>query len=497
MFDRLYDVLWIAYLILAWFLHSTRRGNLPLIVGLVGMAVNPLFFTLLRYELLPYEAHQAFQPIQPFIALFAVAALVLGIVKLARGGAAASQAQFTDGASVNLGSLFAPRNTTNTVSRAETLRDAALERLLALAKGDRLQVVVQKSNPHSPSAWLRIDYSMPSSDPAVTLRAYVSITVARYDYHRFEHAFLVDAQVGTQRRQVDNVLNIDERAAREIHDFVTIPGKRLRLDRRFRDVPWALWRPVNKVQRIKADWVSAALLSLGVILLLFPPGFLVSAAIFLWFYLRQRKRRTHVLTTGRPPADPRSLRWMDSWQASIGRLAPYSDTVRQKLVEALTRGAPPELAVGMENFTYWGVDSLVSREQVAVRYRRALGFMHVVPYGDSLYVAWECHLNNAVWNEEILARGVDRVTGNDVVACRATAGQLALNEYDLADSNFLGEWMHESLKRELKLQMSEQKIDQEIDFTVQRESRKQALGGQPTPESSPLSKVKNRLARVQ
>ena len=37
---------------------------------------------------------------------------------------------------------------------------------------------------------------------------------------------------------------------------------------------------------------------------------------------------------------------------------------------------------------------------------------------------------------------------------------------------------HEAIKRELNLKIAEHKIDQEIDFTVQRESRKGVAGAQ-------------------
>jgi len=126
-----------------------------------------------------------------------------------------------------------------------------------------------------------------------------------------------------------------------------------------------------------------------------------------------------------------------------------------------------------------------------VRHRRAIGFIHVVPYSDVLYVAWECHLNSASWVEQKLAAGVDRVSGLDVVANRVVSGTHRLNEYDVGDSNFLAEWMHEVVKREVKLRIAEAKIDQDVDFTVQRESRKDALA---TAASTPAPSRFKRLA---
>ena len=87
------------------------------------------------------------------------------------------------------------------------------------------------------------------------------------------------------------------------------------------------------------------------------------------------------------------------------------------------------------------------------------------------------------WGEETLAQGVDKITGKKVHANRIVWGVQYVDEYDLADSNFLAEWLHEAVKREVKLKMAEHKIDQEVDFTVQRESRKEALGGDSTAYS--------------
>jgi hypothetical protein len=80
---------------------------------------------------------------------------------------------------------------------------------------------------------------------------------------------------------------------------------------------------------------------------------------------------------------------------------------------------------------------------------------------------------------------VERASGVNVVANRVVAGSHRLNEYDVSDSNFLAEWTHEAVKSEVKLRMAEHKIDQEIDFTVQRESRKDALAASAqTPPSA-------------
>lgn len=125
-----------------------------------------------------------------------------------------------------------------------------------------------------------------------------------------------------------------------------------------------------------------------------------------------------------------------------------------------------------------------------------MGFVHVVPYEDVLYVGWESHLNSASWIEEKLAEGIDRVSRFDVVANRVVAGWHRLNEYDVSDSNFLAEWLHEAVKREIRLRMAEQKIDQEIDFTVQRESRTDALATASETQSQAKQPNSKRFKRL-
>ena len=141
-----------------------------------------------------------------------------------------------------------------------------------------------------------------------------------------------------------------------------------------------------------------------------------------------------------------------------------------------------------------GTDSWVERDQVVVAHRRAIGFVHIEAYGDALFVAWESHLNSASWVEEKLSAGVDKESGLDVVANRVVAGRHQINEYDVSDSNFLSEWIHEAVKQELQLRMAEQKIDQEIDFTVQRESRTAAIistdGSKQTKKKEKTSRFK-------
>ena len=63
-------------------------------------------------------------------------------------------------------------------------------------------------------------------------------------------------------------------------------------------------------------------------------------------------------------------------------------------------------------------------------------------------------------------------------------------------SYFLAEWIHEAVKREVKLKMAELKIDQEIDFTVQRESRTGAITASSADKRQDKKKKTGRFKRL-
>jgi hypothetical protein len=492
--------LWIGFFVAAYLLHKTRPGNSALVLGLAGLGV-PSFLRVVMSFLWRREVHDSafFWVVQSlgFMQVGAIVLLIYGVARLVRspGG---GEVRLLDSAATNLSTLFIPRNTSNTHSRAVALRDAACERLIQASRRRGTNVIEQKSNAHSPTVWFRLDYLLPQPTPELSLRAHVEVTVDRFDYHRFEHLFSIQAQVGSESTRIEGIIDLDDSIAERIDRYIVEPGSRLRIPERVRDFPLQLWRPHNNVDRLRPNWLTIGLGVVGGLLFLVPlVGWLLGLGVFLALYIRRRRRRTYVLTTGKPTNDPRSLRWMDSWQATVGGLGPSALQVSDGIMSRLAASAPPELVVSVEHIGYWSVDNRVERDQVAVRYRRAIGFIQIIPHGANLYVSWEAHLNMAAWAEQTLARGLDRQTGLDVHANRVVSGVQALNEYDLADSNFLAEWIHESVKQVVKLKMVEHEIDQEIDFTIQRESRHEAVGAGENGKT-PLKRAKavNRFKRV-
>lgn len=429
--------------------------------------------------------------------ILAIVLMLLGTKRLRNLGATNSSAARPNEENRDLSTLFIQRNESNSFTQAERLRDEACDRLVAKAREAGWMQIEQRSQVYSPNVWFRIDYQLPSPSPELSLSASVSVDIERFDFHRFEHTFTVTVQVGIRKRKIRGLIAMDDDTIERLHSFIEQPEKRLRLHNRVRQWPWELWRPHNKVKRLRSDRFSIGLTIVAVLLLLVPSvGLLLALGVFLAIYFYNRRRQTYVLTSGKPLKDPRSLMWMDSWQASIGGLGQLADRVRQGIMDRLRADAPKDAQVEIERIGYWGTDHWVEREQVVVTYRRSIGYIHIVSYGETLYVAWESHLNSASWVEKQLAVGVDRVSGLNVVANAVVAGIHILNEYDVSDSNFLAEWLHEAVKREVKLRMAEHKIDQEIDFTILRESRKDMLGSSSAKEEKPKKNRTGRFKRL-
>lgn len=488
---QLEALIWLGFFAAAAAVWFSGRGNIWIVAGLITIGVYELVYALDIWGVFPDGLSDQDYETLPLVGFTGAVLLVIGFLSIARGGKDGGRMAGTKG--LDLATLFTPRNETNSFSSADRLRDEACGRLVAKARAAGWEVVEQRSQAHSPNVWFRIDYLLPSPKPELSLTASVGVDIERFDFHRFEHTFTVTVQVGSRRRKIRGVTALDEDAIDRIHAFIEQPQKRLRLARRVRQWGWDLWRPLNKVKRLRPDWLMIGLYIVAFLLVLIPlVGIPMAIAAFIAIVVFQRRRQTYVLTSGKPLKDPRSLRWMDSWQASIGGLGGLAETVRQGVIGRLQKDAPEDARVEVEKIGYWGTDHWVEREQIVVTNRRAIGYIHVVPYGDTLYVAWECHLNTASWVEKQLAAGVDRESGLNVVANGVVAGTHLLNEYDVSDSNFLAEWMHEAVKREVKLRMAEHKIDQEIDFTVQRESRKDALGGRGEQDEK---RKKSKLAR--
>ncbi len=498
MIEVLVSYTWVAFLLAAVLVGMTKRANLAIALGLATVGLLRLLVFAQSHDWI--ERSSVPREFFTWMVLAGAGLLLAGAFQalFAPGTPSAARSAPEGAHKTDLKTLFIPQTADNSFTRAEALRDRICNRLVELARRDKIDFVEQRSQPHSAGVWLRLDYLMPSPEAGVSLLASVSVDIERMDFHRFEHIMTVTAQVGSEVTRITGVLGLDEGAVDLVHAHITRPGTRLRLTNRLRQWGWQFWRPVNKLERLKTDHTMNFLIGATVLaaVITIPLGVVVFVGGLVLVHYTTRGRRVYVLSGGKPKVEPRTLRWMDSWQANISGLGNSVPVIKEGVMARLAARAPRGAVVGTELIGYWGPDRWIEREQIVVRHQRAMGYVHVEPYGESLYVAWESHLNSALWAEETLGRGFDRVTKLYVVANRVVAGSRQLNEYDVSDSNFLSEWMHEAVKAEVKLRMAELRIDEEIDFTVQRESRKDALSHPASPKAAEEKRGLDRFRRV-
>jgi hypothetical protein len=404
--------------------------------------------------------------------------------------------------------LALPRGDEDTFSRAERLRDQIAERFRDfLPPGTAL--TSYESVRGSGSVWLRLELVIPdAARPELSLRTVIALTIDRYDFHRFEHVIRLEIGRGLYRHRINDLTELRDGDIRALLAFAIVGSPRFpRLSStRLRRFIWQLWRPVNRISRLRRDWLMVgqnvaglALLSIGGLALarnvrfdaetceLYGQCSAVSIAWFAYFallagvaalvaaFMRLRRRCTLVLNTGKPTADPRSLVRMDSWQVTLTGLGERQDGVKAAILKELQERQPPGVSMRPEWIGYASVDNKVEREQQVFTFRRAMAFVRLEAYGNDLYLGWDSHINAGIWVEQDLRHGVDRISGRPVVARRVVEGWHAPSEYDVSDASFVTEWLHACIVRVVKEELANYRIDQEIDFTIQRESRADAL----------------------
>jgi len=385
-----------------------------------------------------------------------------------------------------LRSLVTPRLASNSLTVASAVRDKISERFLAACRAASAEVIAYASPALSPPPWAHFEFVLPSQDQRLCLRASCRITVESLDFHRFEHLLTVELTEAKRRRLYTGVTGLDAGHLEAIIAYLTEPDSvsapKLPVVRQF---PLQFWRPKNKIERLHPDWTELGFGALAFVLFFFGAiavpvvGQFVAIGIMFLLWFRRRARKDYVLTPGKPLQDPRLLRRCDSWQANIYGLGARAEEFRAELLRRLTTraGTEPQFTVAPERIWYAGVDGKVEREQIVVGYRRALAFVHVEAHGDDLFVGWDSHVNTGTWVERTLASGIDRESGKYVVAKQVVLGTLTPNEYDVTDTSFVTEWLHTVATTLVRLKMEEHRIDQEIDFVIQRGSRDHVLHG--------------------
>jgi hypothetical protein len=379
------------------------------------------------------------------------------------------------------------RNQTNSLALAEAERDRVYDLLVNAAAGKDAEVLALKSPPYTSPPWIRIEaWARHANDALVTARMTVVIELRTREFHRFPVEMDVLVYNGAKRKRYLSIVEFSQSQADRLIDYLIDPEVAQKFGFSYRR-KWVvdIWRAKNKPVRLGLDPMKLAILVLAVLGLLtleFGIGVLLLAAAG-WLLIRGRStQRRYTLSAGKPAQDPRMPIRMDSWQTVIsGGVGMGATSIRDELLRLLQKFQPEGFEASSENIWYLGVEGKEEREQIVVRFRRAILFLHVYRYGDDLFIGWDAHVNCGEWIEKVIGDGYDKSVGLLCEIRSIQAGWRVPNEYDVTDANCLIERVHALVTKSVKLKVAEYKIDQEIDFKILREPR-EGIAGRKEPE---------------
>jgi hypothetical protein len=410
---------------------------------------------------------------------------------------------------------FLGRSSTAAFQALEQKRHEINDLLGAGLKQRNIDGLVIQSSPSSTECWVKVECWMPSSQCTENaLRASIRIVLESKEMHRFPIEMRIEFQRQGYAKTVPNVVDFNQVHADRCLDFLTKPNVRIqKLQFNRCQGPQSstierLSLPRNRVVGLKyrfiavwrVHWVVWAVI--GVVACMVAPMFAETPGVLIALglalaaisgILRLVYPIVHQRRGQRPMCEPRQLLRFDSWQTVVTDLGSTADILREAILHDLRTGSHPDVAIETERVWHWGLDDKVEREQIVVRFRRALVFVEIHGYGDDLYVDWEAFLNFGVWVEKTIATGFESKTGLLSIVNGVQPGWQKFGEYDLSDMNFALEWTHAVVRRQLKLLMAERKIDQEIDFRIIREERGQVKEAKP---DSTGGQVRSRLKRM-
>lgn len=390
-----------------------------------------------------------------------------------------------------------PRNATNLWSRAENVRDELYGVFGSVCQRHGIDALVLQSGPFVFPAWVRFEAWKPQDDPLKTERSSAIVTIEPKPFHKFPFEFTVTYTTQNQTRTVRRVASMADAEVEGLIAHLVERGPRPRLER-FQDTILQFWRVRNKLEGLRRDALATWMI------LLIAAGFFTLAIVvgfFLWIgaaiiYMRMRKRRWLVRVDGKPDGEPRSLIRVDSWQTVLFDLGPERAMVLDRFMRALEDGLSDQCTYWPEHVWYWGLDGKEERQQIVLTSGRGMVFCQIYQYGRDLYIGWDGHLNRGQWVEQTVASGIDRDSGNPVHVSRVVPGTQPTTEYDLADLSCLMEWTHAQMTRLLKQLSAEKRIDQEIDFAIQRAERREVVASGASRETGATSRIRRVFQRT-
>jgi hypothetical protein len=392
------------------------------------------------------------------------------------------------------------RNETNGLSQAEIVRDQIYNHFVQASNEKNVDVLILKSPPFTSPPWVRVEcWIHHSSDPALTLRSAAQLSVRPREYFRFSYEIDMVISNDKRSRTFRSIIAFDKMNAEKVLNYLLFESQSYSFGlQRCRVWPLQFWLPSNKPARLGVDPMSVVAqicFLLGIATVVFGIGvvFLLIGGILAY---SNGKRRRHILSTGKPAQEPRRLIRLDSWQTLVRSLGTERDIVVAAIRGELAKVTEESFVLVNEKIWYWGVDGKEEREQLVVRFRRGIAFVHIYQYDEDLFVGWDAHVNCGAWIEQVAGGGYDKTTQELCSVHTIAAGWHVPNEYDITDTNCLLERVHTVITQVIKLKLAEHQIDQEIDFKILREPRQSIVGREAEAGGVISGGIQNVLSKV-
>lgn len=308
-----------------------------------------------------------------------------------------------------------------------------------------------------------------------------SLVLIRLDAHpfmRFPITYSIRVESSYKLQEFSDVYQISlEQLSRLITQL--LQGERWHFKaKRLKQAPIQVWRPANNPRDYK-QWRGV-----DIVMMVIPPLLIFPLLRRIFFGKAKRLK----LTTGKPSIEPRQLLQLDSWQVAIKGLQAYAEQLETEFVNAMQANTSQFGKLNEELIWYWDVDGKVERKQYVFSIGRALVFIKIYAYGDDLYIGWDAHVNAGSWAEKNIGAGYAHHDGTRLDVYSIESEWHQPNEFDISDANFALETVHATLVKLTKRLIKERDVDQDIDFTIVRESRSGVLNSQQKPASNEKKK---------
>jgi hypothetical protein len=175
----------------------------------------------------------------------------------------------------------------------------------------------------------------------------------------------------------------------------------------------------------------------------------------------------------RPELAPRRLFLVDSWQTSVPDVGPYFSQLVSR-IERAVNAVDPAIGARWENHQYRTPYGFESRSRLTLTKGQAVVHLHIYPFANDAFVGWDGYMNWARWAEtEAVSTNVR--DGKRVDYRSLAVGPHIPNDFDLVELNALCELVHRRIVTEIKALLKEKQIEAEIDFSIIRGNRENAL----------------------